>query len=214
MRTRTGSEERMAKRKRPEEGEYYTADRTEHVAQGDIFRELPFQMSLPEPPPVEEPRGTGSRRVLETPFFMETFGILLSHTSGFMNQPPGTLGYSHPFRLIAPIYPVPLLQERGLFSDDSVRLLRQEDKLLHYMYLPPCIGAFEWEGAAVLYRPTLIHQDLLVGRRIAQMQEPAVKQLQAKIVEAYTGRYPDPEQFTPTLADHWNQSLVDQRRHA
>ena len=185
-------EEQVSKRKRPADAEYYLPYRTEHVAQGDIFEDVPFLMALPEPPPPDQPVGTGVRRVLEMPFFVQGWGMLVSHSSSFMAQPVGTRGYAHAARLVAPIVPFALLDEDDILNDDYRRLLRKEDKLLHYMYLPPWPDMFEDEHAVVLYRPALVHMDILEGRRRCQLQEPAVRQLQAKLVEVSTGSWPIP----------------------
>jgi hypothetical protein len=48
-----------------------------------------------------------------------------------------------------------------------------------------------------------VHHDILEGRRKCQLREPALKHLQAKLVEASTGRWIDPAQFQPTMGDHW-----------
>jgi hypothetical protein len=194
----------MPKRNRPDNAEYYVNGRTEHVAQGDIFRDVPFPMALPEPPPREESIGMGTRRVLETPFFMHAHGVLISHSSGFMAQPVGTRGYAHPYRVLVPVLPIAMLQEQEVLNDDLLRLLRREDKLSNFMFLPPRPGLFGAEHAACLYRPALVHMDLLEGRRLIQMSEVGVQQLQAKIVEAFTGEWIEPAQFSPTMADHWN----------
>jgi hypothetical protein len=211
-RTRHQRRTRVPKRKRPADTEYYMAYRTEHVAQGDIFEDLPFVMALPEPPPPDQPVGTGARRVLEMPFFAHGWGMLVSHSSSFMAQPVGTRGYAHAARVVAPIVPFALLDEQNVLNDDHRRLLRKEDKLLHYMYLPPSPDFFEDEHAVVLYRPALVHMDILEGRRRSQLREPAVRQLQAKLVEVWTGSWTDPAQLKPpTMADHWNPP--DQPEH-
>jgi hypothetical protein len=194
----------VPKRKRPPDDQYYLDDRTEHVSQGDLFHDIPFHISLPDPEPPDEPVGIGFRRVLETPLFMHSVGMLVSHSSSFMAQPVGTRGYAHVFRSLVPVLPLGMLEESDLMNEDQFRLLRKEDKLIHYMYLPPCPGMFSEERVALLYRPSLIHHDILVGRRGSQLTEAAMKQLQAKLVEVSTGRWIDPEQFQPTTADHWN----------
>ena len=81
----------MPKRTRPGDSEYYVPGRTEHVAQGDIFDSLPFFMALPQPPP-EDLAGVGKRRLPGLPWELQVPGIVLSHTSGFMAQPPATRG--------------------------------------------------------------------------------------------------------------------------
>ncbi len=93
-------------------------------------------------------------------------------------------------------------QEVG-FSDEHRRQLREEDRLIHYMYLPPRADAEE--SLALLFRPALIHQRLLEeSERLTQLTEVAVKHLQAKIVEAFTGSWFDPAVMTPDVSDHWN----------
>lgn len=115
----------MPKRTRPADEDYYVDDQTEHVRQGDIFDNVPFMMALPEPLPSDRPVGTGARRVLETPFFIEGLGMLISHSSSLMNQPPRTRGYAHVARLTAPVLPVAMLEVAGLMNDDMYRLLRK-----------------------------------------------------------------------------------------
>lgn len=73
------------------------------------------------------------------------------------------------------------------------------------MYLPPCPGVFEEERLVLLYRPCLVHHDLLEGQRRCQLSEPALKQLQVKLVFAFTGRWSQPDAYAPSMADHWNE---------
>lgn len=199
----------MPKRTRPENEDYYIhgphEHATEHFRQGDIFQDIPFPMALPEPPPADEPIGVGARRVLETPFFAHTFGILISHSSGFMAQPPGTRGYSHVFRVMAPIFPVSILLEQDMVRDETMHLLRKEDRLVGYMFLPPCAGAWDDDRAVTLYRPGLVHYELLEDRRVVQLHEDALKHLQAKIVESFTGKFPNADDLSPSMGDHWNR---------
>lgn len=57
---------------RPSDEEYYIDDRTEHVAQGDIFRDIPFTWATAAGEPVG----------------FDGYGMLLTYTSGMMKQPP------------------------------------------------------------------------------------------------------------------------------
>ena len=194
----------MSQRTRPDDEKYYVQDRTEHFAQGDIFENVPFTIAVPEQLPLEDNSSSiGSRRVLEVPLFVEGFGILLSHTSSFVAQPVGTRGYAHILRVLAPVFPITLLQEHGVLDESALGLLRNRDQLKAYMYLPTCPGAFR-ESVAALYRPALVHHKLLESRRLTQLQELAVKQLQAKIVEAFTGQWVSLNQWQPDVTDHWN----------
>ena len=103
---------------RPNDNEYYIDDRTTHVAQGDIFRGVPFSSASGD-------TGLG----------FSGFGMLVHYTSNMMNGSPGTQGYAHDFRLVAPILSFPMLQELGL-SDEHLVNMRNGDRMGRYLYLP------------------------------------------------------------------------------
>lgn len=166
---------------RPDNDEYFVAARTEHVAQGDIFRDVRFNAGL------------------ETVGFVG-FGMLLHYTSNMMTGAPGTPGYAHDFRLLAPIFPFPMLREMGL-SDDHLVTMRNGDMMGRYMFLPPYPSEFP-ESGVPLYRPELVRQADLEGKRVVQLQEPAAMQLQRKLARVFFGReLKDPH---PDMTDHWH----------
>jgi hypothetical protein len=184
---------------RSRDDEYYVDDRTEHVAQGDIFGDLPFAYFVPDESSF---RQEGKRRPPEEPPAFTGHGMLINYTSGFMAQPPGTRGYAHPFRLVAPIFPFELLLELGV-AEVELEKVRRDDNLASYMYLPPYTGEFS-ESAVLPYRPVLIHHDLLEGRRITQLQEGVAVRLQQKVATTFLGGKWAAEDLTPDLSDHWN----------
>ena len=183
---------------RPRDEEYYE-DRTVHVAQGDIFRDVPFFYAVPEDLPSNQ---AGTRQPLEQPPSHTGYGMLLSYTSGFMAQPPGTRGYAHAFRLVAPIFPLDLLNQAGVLTEASMQQLPRDDHLGFYMYLPPYPQEFE-ESVVCPYRPVLVHHDLLEGRRVTQLQESAAVQLQMKLATNFLGGKWRREDLHPDLSDHW-----------
>jgi hypothetical protein len=104
---------------RPKDEEHYTDRRTEHVAQGDIFRSVPFHFAMP--PTIR--KGILKRHLAEPPSFVG-YGILINYTSGMMKGGEGTRGYSHDFRILAPIMPIQALEEKSSLSDAQVHQLR------------------------------------------------------------------------------------------
>jgi hypothetical protein len=170
---------------KPADAEYYVPNRTEHVSQGDIFRG--FEFNLP-----------GDEK-----FGFAGYGMLVTYTSGMMNQPPGTRGYQHDYRLVAPILPLAILPELGV-KEGKVERIRSEDPYTHFMYLPAHPPDFE-ESVVLPYRPTLVLQEQLTDR-VTQLLEPAARQLQVKLFGAFLGGKPEnPERdLHPDMADHWN----------
>jgi hypothetical protein len=169
---------------RPDDGDYYIEYRTEHVRQGDIFAGFDFAL------PGEE-------------YAFTSFGMLITYTSGMMNQPPGTPGYGHPYRLVAPILAFPILQDLGL-PEDKIERIRSLDTYTHYMYLPPHQPEFG-EAVVLPYRPILALQEHL-SERVTQLQEPAARQLQIKLFGTFLGGKPKnpTADLHPDMADHWN----------
>ncbi len=172
---------------RPKDDEYYIDDRTEHVAQGDIFRDVPLRWVSPS---------SGE------PAQLDINGMLITYTSGMMKQPPGTRAYKHFFRLVAPIFSFAMLSEMG-FKDGQLDDLRRSDKFGAFLYLPPYPDEFE-ESAAVPYRACLVEQEVLDGKRVTQLQRAAAVRLQMKLATTFLGHTWDAEEFDPDLTDHWH----------
>lgn len=171
---------------RPRDDEYYIDHRTEHVAQGDIFRDVPLRwVSL----------------ISDETAQIDIYGMLITYTSGMMKQPPGTREYKHSFRLVAPIFNFAMLSEMG-FKDGQLEDLRRSDKFGAFLYLPPNLGELE-ESAVVPYRACLVEQETLEGKRVTQLQRPAAVRLQMKLATTFLGHTWDAEEFDPDLTDHW-----------
>lgn len=171
---------------RPADEDYYVDVRTEHVAQGDVFRDVPFRWPA-----------TGGEIV-----GFDGFGMLITYTSGMMKQPPGTREYKHRFRLMAPIFTLSMLAEQGL-SEDQLLEIRRSDKYANFMYLPAYPSDFE-ESAVLPFRPALVEQGALEGTRVTQLRESAALQLQLKLATTFLGGKWDPADLEPDLTDHWN----------
>lgn len=174
---------------RPTDEEYYLDQRTEHVAQGDIFREVPLTwMELVDGEP-------------ENVTFIG-HGMLITYTSGILKQPPGTRDYKHQFRLVAPIFTFAILADLGL-SDEQLMDIRRSDKFAAFMYLPPYPGEFQ-ESAVLPYRAALVAHDVLLEKRVTQLHRPAAVQLQLKLATTFLGGKWNPDDLDPDMSDHWN----------
>lgn len=183
------SEQLVATVSRPADEDYYLDDRTEHLAQGDIFRDVPLSWTVLLN---GEPTEVG----------FVGHAMLLTYTSGMMKQPPGTHGYKHRFRLVAPIFSFALLADQGL-TDDQLMGIRVNDNFAAFMYLPPYPDEFE-ESAVLPYRAALVDHDVLDGRRVTQLHRPAAVQLQLKLATTFLGGKWNPDDLEPDMSDHWN----------
>lgn len=86
--------------------DFYETRDVPHVAQGDIFDTLPFDLVTVLGPGFEA-AGARKRESSTEPTLasvrIEAPGVLLHYTCGMTAQPPGTEGYAHEHRLVAPI---------------------------------------------------------------------------------------------------------------
>lgn len=200
---------------------YYAEREAEHSAQGDIHLDLPFTVTTvgeqEEPArgarkrPEEEATDVAIRPPLLAP------GILCSYTCGFTAQPPGQQGYSHAFRLVAPIMSLTALKALGMKANE-LRRLKESGFLQGLMYLPQSERLvleepvddeeFAGDGAALLYRPALMTQRLLDRRQRAhRLSEPAQRILIAALIQSISPNRFDPfdeELRAPDLSDSWN----------
>ncbi|MDQ3609504.1 MAG: hypothetical protein M3459_11470 [Actinomycetota bacterium] len=123
--------------------------------------------------------------------------MVLHYTCGITAQPPGTRGYSHEYRLMAPVVSLRELRAWGL-RNNELRKIRDGATIQGFMYLPQAGLADldpseqdvdEWAGhaAALIYRPTAVTQSLLDHQpRMARLTADATRILQAAIIQTYT----------------------------
>lgn len=201
---------------------YYKDRNVEHTAQGDIYADIPFVFA--HSTAAIRPAGARKRPADEPEVVMPDPlvgpGIVCSYTCGFMAQPPGTRGYAHPYRLVAPIVALQVLADHGVKANE-LRKLVDSGFLQGLLYLPrskrvatnePNEVDDEWKGhaAALLYRPTLVHQGLIDNReRLTRLTEPAQRILIAALIMTVSPNRFDPfdEQLQPPdLSDSWAAS--------
>lgn len=199
--------------------DYYADRDIEHTAQGDIYAGVPFVQATYAD---SEFRAAGARKRPAGPeprhstsVTLTGVGVVLHYTCGFTAQPPGTRGYAHEHRLVAPIVSLRELRTWGM-GNNELRKIRDGATIQGFMYLPqigplqidsPDEGDDEWTGhaAALVYRPASVTQTLLDHQpRIARLTADATRILEAAIIQTYT-----PNNFAwetlaqPDMSDGW-----------
>jgi len=198
----------------------YYADRpVEHTAQGDIYAGIPLaQATFTDPgfePAGARKRPGGPDPDHATVVSFTGLAVVLHYTCGITAQPPGTRGYSHGYRLMAPIVSLRTLRRWGL-ANNELRKIRDGRRIQGFMYLPltaavildsPEDAVDEWtaHAAALIYRPATVTQSLLEHQpRIARLTADATRILNAAIIQTYT-----PNNFAwdslaePDMSDGW-----------
>lgn len=199
-----------------EPAEYYADRDVEHSAQGDIHLDVPFFVGTVANGE-EPPRGARKRPEVAIRPPLAAPGIVCSYTCGFTAQPPGTPGYSHAFRLVAPIVGLTALKALGVKAGE-LRKLRESGFLQSLLYLPATDpmqldqpaedDAFAGDAAALLYRPALVTQGLLESReRVHRLSDPAQRILIVALIQIVSPNRFDPfdeDLRPPDLSDSWN----------
>jgi hypothetical protein len=180
----------------------YYADRdVPHTAQGDVYAGLPFVHATHVSPQFAAAGARKRPDAGEADFAPVTahtgLGLVLHYTCGITAQPEGTEGYSHEYRLVAPIVSLRTLKGWRL-GNNELRKIRDGYSIQGFMYLPqvdpirldePDTEPDEWtgHGAALVYRPAAVSQTLLEERpRIARLTSDATRILNAAIIQTYT----------------------------
>lgn len=198
---------------------YYANRSVEHTAQGDIYAGVPLVQATWTDPAFQaagaRKRPGGPEPDHATSVVFAGLAVVLHYTCGITAQPPGTRGYSHEYRLMAPIVSLRELRTWGI-GNNELRKIRDGATIQGFMYLPqtgavvvdgPGDGDDEWAGhaAALIYRPATVTQSLLDHQpRIARLTADATRILDAAIIQTYT-----PNNFAweslaePDMTDGW-----------
>lgn len=204
-----------------EPADYYAERDVEHSAQGDIHLDLAF-VAATVAGTDESPSGARKRPAaaagedvaVRAP--LRGPGVICSYTCGFTAQPPGQPGYSHPFRLVAPIMGLTALKGLGV-KPNELRKLKESGFLQGLMYLPQTDrlrldepaedDEFTGDAAALLYRPALVTQGLLDRReRVHRLSEAAQRVLITALIQSVSPNRFDPFDEglrPPDLSDSW-----------
>lgn len=168
---------------RPPDSEYY-AHRTAWVRQGDLFSDVPV-LAFPFPPQAID-HSEGKRKFLAGPFD-SGFAMPITPTCTMAAQGVEAGKYAHPLRALAPVISIEEMVERGFIKADSVPLLRSDDRLANYFYVPEISEHQLPESVALLYAPMVIHHEFLEGRRIAQLSVAAAAHLKRQLALHVSG---------------------------
>lgn len=197
--------------------EYFIADCASHTSQGDIYADVPFVWRTRIRAADQAPTGKRQRPAEpgETEGELELVGpgIVCNYTCGFVAQPPGTPGYAHPFRLVAPIQPLALLSQAGM-PNGQLQGLVDNGGANGFMYLPGEPFGFrdedsKWAGhaAACLYRLTTVGQSVLDARaRIGRLSEAAHAMLCSRLMQLVSPNWFPPDEpglRHPDRSDSW-----------
>ena len=194
--------------------QYYVERAVEHAQQGDVYGDVPLSYATL---PTGFDARTGKRQRPDRPAEAITavrrarWAALCSYTCGFLAQPPGTRGYSHPYRLMAEITPLRDVVGEMALSIEQARGLVRSGGAQGLMYVPlpePDPIDDEWTSAGVvlLYTPSLVTQPLLdVSKRVARMSEDAQRILMARLFQTVGPYMPEPHDpnLAPDLSDGW-----------
>jgi hypothetical protein len=180
---------------------YYADRAVEHTAQGDIYAGIPLVQATRADPEFQaagaRKRPGGPDPDHSTSIAFTGLAVVLHYTCGITAQPPGTRGYSHEYRLMAPIVSLRELRSWGI-GNNELRKVRDGGRIQGLMYLPqvgtvvldgPEDGTDEWTGhaAALLYRPATVTQSVLDQQpRVARLTADATRILEAAIIQTYT----------------------------
>ena len=192
---------------------YYDDRPVAHTAQGDLHEDLPFAVSSAvttdfsaagsRKRPGPDDRGIATTTVT-------TLGVVCTYTCSFVAQPPGTSGYSHPFRAVAPIWPLRTWKDMGL-NNNELRHIRDEGGRTGFMYVPwpyEDDSEDEWTGHAAIgiYRPATVTQDMLeAAPRVARLSEDAQRILMSKLVQQFCQSLYDTQDMKPDMSDSWDR---------
>lgn len=201
--------------------DYYADRPVEHTAQGDIYAGIPFVQATRIDPAFQaagaRKRPGGPDPDHSTAVAFTGLGVVLHYTCGITAQPPGTAGYSHEFRLMAPIVAMRTLRSWGM-GNNELRKIRDGGAIQGFIYLPqtepvlldePEDDEDEWTGhaAALIYRPATVTQSLLDDQpRVARLTADATRILDAAVIQTYTPNNFDWQSLAePDMSDGWSE---------
>jgi hypothetical protein len=121
---------------------YYSDRAVEHTAQGDIYAGIPLVQATRTDPSFE---AAGARKRPGGPdphashIIHVGLAVVLHYTCGITAQSPGTAGYSHEHRLMAPVVALRELR-RWRMGNNELRKIRDGRTIQGFMYLPQIGG--------------------------------------------------------------------------
>lgn len=205
---------------------YYEDRPVRHCAQGDFYENVPCTFAngtgqQPDRGARKRPRSFFGTDDDKADYATQTYPhraivVVCNYTCGFIAQPPGTEGYSHSFRQVAPVVPLTsLIDKKGGMQPTEARRLKSSGFLSGLLYVPRppgCDSVTEDDGeftaddyAVCLYRMTTVDQSLLDQRaRIAQMTSQAQGLLISGLIALMSPNFFDPNDLeSPDMSSSW-----------
>lgn len=203
---------------------YYEARPVPHTAQGDLFSGVALPVYVGDEP--DRDRGARKRPLAflippptEAGMFapLQELLIICSYTCNFVAQPPGSVGYSHPLRMAAPVVPlINMVSQRGMQKGEA-RRLKDVGYLSGLLYLPKPPGftpskpvksdpEFTADDYAVLlFAVGSVHQTAVdAGSRVARLSQDAQKLLIAGLIGEVGPSVWDPADLEdPDMTSSW-----------
>jgi hypothetical protein len=201
----------------PAAEDYYEDRTVAHCQFGDIHDDVPFWSATVEAGPAVS-RGRRKRPDVRTRALVGAVrnspGVVCHYTCGFLAQPPGTGGYSHGYRLVAPVIHMRELLKSFGWEGTLLRGIREQGREHGVLYLPwpkEDSEADEWSGdaAVLLFRPALVTQEVLDSGacpRVKRLSEAAQQLLAVGLIQVVSPNTLDPNDdqlLRPDLTDSW-----------
>jgi hypothetical protein len=209
-------------------GPYYEDRPVLHVAQGDFYAQVPTPIAIGKsrskargarkrPLAFIRPEPTGEGVVAP----VQPLVVLCTYTCGFVAQPPGQQGYSHPMRQVAPVVPLIDLVSKGGLQRTEARRLKDSGFLAGLLYVPrppqhpvePTLRSDEEfsddDYAVCLYGMATVDQSVLEEcARVARMTLPAQKLLTAALISLVSpSLYKPGDLEDPDMSCSWSVRL-------
>ena len=203
---------------------YYEDRPVQHSAQGDLHVNVPSPVAVGSE--LTKARGARKRPLsflrpepaiegVSAP--IQPLAIVCTYTCGFVAQPPGQEGYSHPMRQMAPVVPLAeLVNGRGMQRTEA-RRLKEAGYLNGLLYVPKPPGyeppepktdqEFAVDDFVVcLYAITTVHQSVLDETpRVARLSTAADKLLVAALIAHFSPSLYDPDDLEdPDMSCSWS----------
>jgi hypothetical protein len=142
--------------------------------------------------------------------------VVCNYTCGFVAQPPGTRGYSHANRLVAPVVPLSQLVSAGVSKNDARRIL-SNGQINGVLRLPPPPGwepaqgwkddEFSGQLAACLFKVSSVDQQVLDARAlVARLSVAGQRRLinaMIQVVSPYLFDPDDEDLQDPDMSNSW-----------
>lgn len=204
---------------------YYEDRPVLHAAQGDFYAGVPAPVYVG----TEPGKASGARKrplafLKPEPMSKGVFAppqglvVVCNYTCNFVAQPPGTPGYSHQLRQVAPVLPlIELIGNRGMQKTEARRL--QASGFLSGLLWVPRPEGYEPDGpvkksdeftddeyVVLLYAMSTVHQSALdEARRVARMTSQAQKRLMAGLIATVSPSLYDPDDLDdPDMSCSWS----------